>query len=105
MYTACWAPDSDHVLYAVGKNLVLKPLQSGLKPTQWPAHEGLVLCVEWSHANNLIVSGGEDRKYKVLEALLALALALALALILTLVLLSRAGLGWLWAESVQLVPA
>lgn len=65
VYSACWTPDCDNVLYAVGKTLVIKPLQSGLKPTQWNAHEGLVLCVEWSYANNLIVSGGEDRKYKV----------------------------------------
>ena len=65
IYSSCWSPDCDHVLYATGKTLVIKPLQSGLKPVQWAAHDGLILCVDWSHANNAIVSGGEDRKYKV----------------------------------------
>ena len=65
IYSACWSPDCDHVLYATGKTLVIKPLQSGLKPVQWTAHDGLILCIDWSHANNFIISGGEDRKYKV----------------------------------------
>ena len=65
VYSGCWSPDSDQVLYASGKTLIVKPLQPSLKPTQWKAHEGLVLAVDWSSANNLIISGGEDRKYKV----------------------------------------
>ena len=60
-----WSPDSDHVLYTSGKTLIIKPLQPSLKPTQWKAHEGLVLTLDWSPANNLVISGGEDRKYKV----------------------------------------
>lgn len=67
IYSACWSPDSDHVLYASGKTLVIKSLQSGMKPVQWPAHDGLILCADWTPANTFIVSGGEDRKYKVLE--------------------------------------
>lgn len=55
----------DHVLYSSGKSLVIKPLQPGSKPSQWKAHDGLILATDWSMANNLIVSGGEDRKYKV----------------------------------------
>lgn len=55
----------DHVLYSSGKSLVVKPLQPGSKPSQWKAHDGLILATDWSMANNLIVSGGEDRKYKV----------------------------------------
>lgn len=65
IYSACWSPDADQVLYANGKALVIKPLQSGLKPIQWSAHDGIILCTDWSSANNMIVSGGEDRKYKV----------------------------------------
>ena len=67
VYSAIWSPDSDHVLHSSGKTLVIKPLQSGMKPVQWTAHDGLVLCADWSTANNFIVSGGEDRKYKVSE--------------------------------------
>lgn len=66
VYSACWSPDMDHVLYSSGKSLVIKPLQPGSKPSQWKAHDGLILCTDWSMANNLIISGGEDRKYKVL---------------------------------------
>ena len=65
VYSACWSPDMDHVLYSNGKSLVVKPLQPGSKPSQWKAHDGLILATDWSIANNLIVSGGEDRKYKV----------------------------------------
>ena len=32
---------------------------------QWKAHEGIVLKVDWNSVNNLIISGGEDCKYKV----------------------------------------
>ena len=65
MYCGNWSPESDQVIYADGKNLVIKPLKSGLKPCNWAAHDGLVLCLDWSPANGLIVSGGEDSKYKV----------------------------------------
>lgn len=34
---------------------------------QWKAHEGLILKVAWNPSNNLIVSGGEDCRYKVCE--------------------------------------
>ena len=65
IYSCCWSPDSDQVLYAGGKTLIIKPLQPSLKPTQWKAHDSLILTLDWSPTNNLIVSGGEDRKYKV----------------------------------------
>lgn len=32
---------------------------------KWKAHEGVVLCVSWSNTSDLIVSGGEDCKYRV----------------------------------------
>ena len=65
VYCACWSPDASHVLYGSGKSLIVRPLQPAMKPAQWKAHEGLVLAVDWSLANNHIISGGEDRKYKV----------------------------------------
>ena len=33
---------------------------------QWKAHDGLIVVVDWSPRNNYIISGGEDKKYKVL---------------------------------------
>ncbi|KAL5476125.1 hypothetical protein EMCRGX_G026033 [Ephydatia muelleri] len=68
IYSCCWSPDSDQVLYAGGKTLIIKPLQPSSKPTQWKAHDSLILTLDWSPTNNLIISGGEDRKYKVWDS-------------------------------------
>ena len=65
VYSATWSPDNEQVLYTDGKYLVLKPLQPSAKPIQWKAHDGIILTVDWNKCNGLIVSGGEDRKYKV----------------------------------------
>lgn len=65
MYSASWSPDCDSVLYTAGKSLVIKPLQPSTKPTQWKSHDGIVLAVDWSQNGKIIISGGEDRKYKV----------------------------------------
>ena len=32
---------------------------------QWKAHDGVILKVDWNPITGLIVSGGEDCKYKV----------------------------------------
>ena len=34
VYALCWAPDSDHILYTSGRQLVIKPLQAAAKPLQ-----------------------------------------------------------------------
>lgn len=68
VYSACWSPDGDQVLYTSGRSLVVKPLQPSSKLSQWKAHDGLVLCADWSAVRSLIVSGGEDRKYKVWDS-------------------------------------
>jgi intraflagellar transport protein 80 len=65
VYAVVWSPDSDQVLYSNDKQLIIKPLQPAQKPTSWKAHENLILCVDWSPLNHLVVSGGEDRRYKV----------------------------------------
>ncbi|KAJ3314721.1 Intraflagellar transport protein 80 [Boothiomyces sp. JEL0838] len=65
IYGIVWSSDNEQCLYTNGKNLVIKSLQPANKPNQWKAHEGLVLQVDWNLVNNLIVSCGEDKKYKV----------------------------------------
>uniref|UniRef100_A0A1I7XK53 WD_REPEATS_REGION domain-containing protein n=1 Tax=Heterorhabditis bacteriophora TaxID=37862 RepID=A0A1I7XK53_HETBA len=35
-----------------------------MTPIKWKAHDGLVLCCDWSSAADLIVTGGEDCKFK-----------------------------------------
>ncbi|KAJ1520245.1 hypothetical protein ONE63_004452 [Megalurothrips usitatus] len=65
VYSAAWSADSNQVLYAQGKMLVVKPLMPNSNPIRWKAHEALILKVAWNPSNNLIVSGGEDCRYKV----------------------------------------
>eukprot|EP00038_Savillea_parva_P010167 m.188364 g.188364 ORF g.188364 m.188364 type:complete len:773 (-) comp17402_c0_seq1:165-2483(-) len=68
VYSAAWSPQSDHVLYTAGDQLVVKPLQPTAKTEQWKAHDGVILTVDWCAVNDRIISGGEDRKYKVWDA-------------------------------------
>lgn len=65
VYSAAWSPDSNKVLLTQAKALVIKPLSPNNKQTKWQAHDGLVLKVAWCSCNDLIISGGEDCKYKV----------------------------------------
>jgi intraflagellar transport protein 80 len=65
VYSCVWAPDNDQILYTNGRNIIIKHLQPANKPTQWKAHEGLILKVDWNLVNGLVVSCGEDRRYKV----------------------------------------
>ncbi|XP_069692430.1 intraflagellar transport protein 80 homolog isoform X3 [Periplaneta americana] len=65
IYSATWGPDSNQVLHTSGKMLVIKHLTPNSKPNRWRAHDGLILKVAWNPSNSLIVSGGEDCRYKV----------------------------------------
>ncbi|XP_034024184.1 intraflagellar transport protein 80 homolog [Thalassophryne amazonica] len=65
VYSVAWGPDSDRILYTEGGQLVIKPLQPSSKVIQWKAHKGIILKVDWNSVNNLILSGGEDCKYKI----------------------------------------
>ncbi|KAM4566832.1 intraflagellar transport protein 80 homolog [Odontesthes bonariensis] len=68
VYSVAWGPDSDRILYTSGRQLIIKPLQPSAKVLQWKAHDGLVLKVDWNSVNDLILSGGEDCKYKVWDS-------------------------------------
>ncbi|CAL8333089.1 unnamed protein product [Boreogadus saida] len=68
VYSVAWGPDSDRILYTSGRQLVIKPLQPSAKVIQWKAHEGLILKVDWNSVNELILSGGEDCRYKVWDS-------------------------------------
>jgi intraflagellar transport protein 80 len=66
VYSISWSHDETFMIYTSDKNLCIKPvLKGGLKTLTWKAHDEIVLCVDWNYANKLIVSGGEDRRYKV----------------------------------------
>ena len=65
VYSIAWSPDENYMLYTNGKNLSIKPIfKGGNKTLSWKAHDEIVLCVDWNFSNKLIVSGGEDKKYK-----------------------------------------
>ncbi|XP_066266233.1 intraflagellar transport protein 80 homolog [Branchiostoma lanceolatum] len=68
VYSLAWGPDSDQILYTSGRQLIIKPLQANAKPIQWKGHEGVILKVDWNAVNNLILSGGEDCRYKVWDS-------------------------------------
>eukprot|EP01135_Chromosphaera_perkinsii_P002827 Nk52_evm17s228 gene=Nk52_evmTU17s228 len=68
VYAAAWGPDSENILYTSEKQLIIKPLHPSSKPIAWKAHDGVILAVDWNRVNGRIVSGGEDRKYKVWDS-------------------------------------
>lgn len=68
VYSVAWGPDSNRILYTSGRQLVIKPLQLSTKVIQWKAHDGVILKVDWNSVNDLILSGGEDCKYKVWDS-------------------------------------
>ncbi|XP_033228073.1 intraflagellar transport protein 80 homolog [Belonocnema kinseyi] len=63
--TSAWSPNSSAILYSQGPHLILQSLSSNSKPQKWLAHDGLILTMAWNQCNSLIVSGGEDCRYKV----------------------------------------
>jgi len=68
IYSVAWSPDGEHILFASEKKICFKSIQAGQKQTEWKAHDGVVLQVDWSPVTNLILSGGEDCKYKIWDS-------------------------------------
>ncbi|EGR33781.1 intraflagellar transport protein, putative [Ichthyophthirius multifiliis] len=68
IYSLCWNPDNNTILYSSEKNIFVKPLQAGQKTVQWKAHDGVVIKTDWNPCNNQIVSAGEDCKYKIWDS-------------------------------------
>lgn len=65
VYCVVWGWDSDQLCYCSGSNIVIRSIQSSAKQITWKAHDGVVLKVDWSPINHMVISGGEDCKYKV----------------------------------------
>ncbi|XP_060811530.1 intraflagellar transport protein 80 homolog isoform X3 [Bombus pascuorum] len=66
--SAAWSSDCTTVLYSQGAHLTFQSLNSNSKPRKLLAHDGLVLVLCWSHTHGLIISGGEDCRYKVWDS-------------------------------------
>uniref|UniRef100_A0A7S3R5J7 Intraflagellar transport protein 80 n=1 Tax=Dunaliella tertiolecta TaxID=3047 RepID=A0A7S3R5J7_DUNTE len=68
VYSIVWGADSDQLCYSTGSNIIIRSSQSSAKQITWKAHEGVVLKVDWSPISSMVVSGGEDCKYKVWDS-------------------------------------
>ncbi len=64
VYSVVWGADSDQMCYCTGSSIVIRSIQTSAKQTAWKAHDGVVLKVDWSPINHMIISGGEDCRYK-----------------------------------------
>jgi len=68
VYVATWGPDNDRVVFASDRKLCVKGLSTDRKQLSWKAHDGVVLAADWNPVTGLIVSGGEDAKYRVWDS-------------------------------------
>lgn len=68
VYSVCWGPDNDQILFAAGKELHIQSMQVGKKKLKWKGHDGVVMQVDWNSVNNLIISCGEDCRYKLWDS-------------------------------------
>lgn len=68
VYAAAWGPDNDRVAFAAGDKVFIKSLSTDRRQMAWKAHQGVVLSLDWNAVTGLIVTGGEDCKYKVWDA-------------------------------------
>merc|ERR1719284_960933 len=57
VYSVVWSPDCEHLLFACGRKIHLKSIQAGHKQVEWKAHDGIVIQLDWSVVNNIILSG------------------------------------------------
>ena len=69
IHAVSWSPSCDAVAAGCGKDLYVKSADPGGRKTiRWKAHDGAVLAVDWSPRGDVIVSGGEDCRYRVWDA-------------------------------------
>uniref|UniRef100_A0A0K0EJI1 Intraflagellar transport protein 80 homolog n=1 Tax=Strongyloides stercoralis TaxID=6248 RepID=A0A0K0EJI1_STRER len=69
IYTMAWSPDSTKILYCSGEYCYIKNLKIPIHPSKWKGHDGIITCCDWSVTSNLIITGGEDCKYRVWDGL------------------------------------
>ncbi|ULU13491.1 hypothetical protein L3Y34_016178 [Caenorhabditis briggsae] len=65
VYCVAWDSTSSNVLYCNGDQCYIKSLKMQVAPLKWKAHDGIILCCDWSPTAALIVTGAEDLKFKV----------------------------------------
>ncbi len=60
-----WDAKGTSIAAVAGQSLLLGSLQNGVVLSLDDAHEGLMLCVDWGGVHDMVVTGGEDCRYKV----------------------------------------
>uniref|UniRef100_A0A8R1DXP0 WD_REPEATS_REGION domain-containing protein n=2 Tax=Caenorhabditis japonica TaxID=281687 RepID=A0A8R1DXP0_CAEJA len=65
VYCVAWDLTSSNVLYCNTDHCYIKSLKMQLPPLKWKAHDGIILSCDWNPTAGLIVTGGEDCKFKV----------------------------------------
>ncbi|CAI5455053.1 unnamed protein product [Caenorhabditis angaria] len=65
VYCVAWDSTSSNVLYCNSDQCYIKSLKMQVAPLKWKAHDGIILCCDWNPTSALIVTGGEDCKFKV----------------------------------------
>ncbi|CAJ0958329.1 unnamed protein product, partial [Mesorhabditis belari] len=68
IYSAVWDGSASRVLYASEDTCYIKALKTQVSPIKWKAHDGVITCLDWSAASDLIITGGEDGKFKVWDS-------------------------------------
>uniref|UniRef100_A0A0N4Z4S7 WD_REPEATS_REGION domain-containing protein n=1 Tax=Parastrongyloides trichosuri TaxID=131310 RepID=A0A0N4Z4S7_PARTI len=68
IYAMSWSPDSSKILYCSAEYCYIKSLKVPISPFKWKAHDSTITCCDWSVSSNLIITGGEDCKYRVWDA-------------------------------------
>ena len=65
-YCVDWNSDDDHIVCGSGKMVHIKPLQPSQRDNSWKAHDnGCVLKIDWNVQNDMLLTTGEDCKYKI----------------------------------------
>jgi intraflagellar transport protein 80 len=74
VYCICWGgADANQLLFCSSRFASIKAVQGAgatisnlaTGQTVWKAHDALVLAADWNATTGLIVTGGEDCRYKV----------------------------------------
>ncbi|XP_074600679.1 intraflagellar transport protein Oseg5 isoform X2 [Brevipalpus obovatus] len=65
VYELAWSSNSDSIVYNVENYLEIKSLSPKIKPLLWKAHDGPIIGIAWNKSNQMIISTGEDCRYKI----------------------------------------
>ncbi|CAI4226047.1 unnamed protein product [Auanema sp. JU1783] len=60
-----WDNSSTRILYCNNDSCFIKSLKQQTNALKWKAHDGIVMCCDWSPQADVIVTGAEDLKFKV----------------------------------------